>query len=245
MTQATQQIDPESLVAQIVRELEGNRAAQDLLLRTLLTNEFLGIPARLDALEATVREMKIDIEEIKNRLSGVENRLGGVENRLDGLNSRTERLEIHVAGLRGDNLEFKLPKRIVPLLSGRLRLRRGYVMHSTLNTDTTRVDIIEEVACAAESGVITEKQETRVLETDLIMRAQSRDDRSFVWLAVEASGVIHRRDIGRAVESAEALEKMFDQNAIPVVVGYNIRPEDQRRADEMGVKTLIVEEFDY
>ena len=159
--------------------------------------------------------------------------------------SRSEQLDTHVLGIRSDNLGIKLPQRIVPLLSGRLRLRRGYVIHGALNVDTTRVDIIEEVACAAESGVITDEQETRVLETDLIMRAQSRDDRSYVWIAVEASGVIHERDITRSVDSAQALETMFSQKVIPVVMGYNIRPEDQRRADEMGVEVHVVDEFDY
>lgn len=40
------QIDLESLVARIVEELRANPDAQRLLLRTLLTNEFLGMPAQ-------------------------------------------------------------------------------------------------------------------------------------------------------------------------------------------------------
>lgn len=41
-------LDPESLVARIIAELQANPHAQRLLLRALLTNEFLGVPARLD-----------------------------------------------------------------------------------------------------------------------------------------------------------------------------------------------------
>ena len=47
--QQNDHIDPESLVARIVEELRANPAAQRLLLRTLLTNEFLGMPARLQS----------------------------------------------------------------------------------------------------------------------------------------------------------------------------------------------------
>ena len=51
-----QQLDPESLVARIVEELRANPAAQRLLLRTLLTNEFLGMPARLQHIERDIAE---------------------------------------------------------------------------------------------------------------------------------------------------------------------------------------------
>ena len=40
--QGADQLDPESLVARIIAELQPNPAAQRLLLRALLTNEFLG-----------------------------------------------------------------------------------------------------------------------------------------------------------------------------------------------------------
>ena len=43
-------LDPQSLVARIIVELQTNPEAQQLLLRALLTNEFLGMPARLDAI---------------------------------------------------------------------------------------------------------------------------------------------------------------------------------------------------
>ena len=49
--QGADQLDPESLVARIIAELQANPAAQRLLLRALLTNEFLGMPARLDRIE--------------------------------------------------------------------------------------------------------------------------------------------------------------------------------------------------
>ena len=46
-----ERLDPESLVARIIAELQANPEAQRLLLRALLTNEFLGMPARLDRIE--------------------------------------------------------------------------------------------------------------------------------------------------------------------------------------------------
>lgn len=57
-SQAAKQIDPESLVARIIAEIQANPAAQQLLLRAMLTNEFLGMPARLDAIERDVAEIR-------------------------------------------------------------------------------------------------------------------------------------------------------------------------------------------
>ena len=53
--------DPESLVARIVAELQASPEAQRLMLRALLTNEFLGMPAHLDAIEKDVAELKADV----------------------------------------------------------------------------------------------------------------------------------------------------------------------------------------
>ena len=52
------QLDAESLVARIIAELEGNPEARRLLLRTLLTDEFLRIPARLDRIENDIGHLK-------------------------------------------------------------------------------------------------------------------------------------------------------------------------------------------
>ena len=53
----SQQRDAESLVARMIAELQANPEAQRLMLRALLTNEFLGMPARLDRIEKDVAEI--------------------------------------------------------------------------------------------------------------------------------------------------------------------------------------------
>ena len=109
MTQTAEQLNPESLVARIVAELQANPVAQQMLLRALLTNEFLGMPAGLDAVRA-------DVAEITRRLTTVE--------------SKVTNLERDVSTLKGDSLEFKLPRSIRPYLSQKLALRRPHIMQS-------------------------------------------------------------------------------------------------------------------
>ncbi len=219
MTQMAVQLDPESLVARIIAELQANPEAQQMLLRALLTNEFLGMPARLDRIEA-------DIAEIKARVGRLETSVG--------------RLEINVAHLRGDMLEVRIERRIRPLLSQRLGLRRSRIMLSpALDSDTDFDDAIER---ALRGGAITSAQEARVYATDFILRAQRIADGSSVWAAIEVSNTINYYDVDRARETAEILGIVFGTESIAVAMGYSIAPQDQRRAEDDGVHALLVDD---
>ena len=212
MTITPASLDSESLVARIIAELQADPDAQALLLRALLTNEFLGMPIRLERIEAEVAE----------------------------LNIRMTSVEIDLAVLKGDMLEVKLHRRIRPLLSQQLGLRRAQVVQSP--GQDTHPDLFQPVEEALDTGVIDDRQETRINATDLIVRAQRKADRTPVWVAVEVSNAIGQRDLERARQAANALSAVFLQDALAVVVGYRILPQDQRRGDEAGVHTLLMEE---
>ncbi len=212
MIQMAVQLDPESLVARIIAELQANPEAQQMLLRALLTNEFLGMPARLDRIEADIAEIK----------------------------ARVGRLEINVAHLRGDMLEVRIERRIRPLLSQRLGLRRSRIMLSpALDSDTNFDDAIER---ALRGGAITSAQEARVYATDFILRAQRITDGSSVWAAIEVSNTINHYDVDRARETAEILGIVFETESIAVAMGYSIAPQDRRRAEDDGVHALLVDD---
>ena len=130
--QQQEHIDPESLVARIVEELRANPAAQRLLLRTLLTNEFLGMPARLQNIERDVAELK----------------------------ETTRRLENDMGYLKGSDLEMKVHRRIRPLLSQELGLRRARIVQSAIHQAPEEFEAA--VARAADEGKISEEQEDRI-----------------------------------------------------------------------------------
>ena len=205
MTATSPSRDSESLVARIIAELQADPDAQTLLLRALLTNEFLGMPIRLERIEADVAELKTD-----------------------------------VAILKGDSLEVKVHRRIRPLLSQRLGLRRAQVLQSPVQD--THPELFQPVEEAFDTGGIDDEQETRINATDLIVRAQRKVDRTPVWVAVEVSNAISQRDLERARQAADALSAVFLQDALAVVVGYRIQPQDQQRGNEAGVHTILVEE---
>ena len=79
----SEQLEAESLVARMIAELQANPVAQRLLLRALLTNEFLGLPARLDRIEK-------DVAEIKARVTNLETGVANLEIKMESLETRME-----------------------------------------------------------------------------------------------------------------------------------------------------------
>lgn len=220
MPTTSRQLDPESLVARIIAELQANPDAQGLLLRALLTREFLGMPVRLERIEADIAKLKANVNVLTDRMG---------------------RTETDIAALKGDMLESKIHRRIRPLISQRLELRRARMMQSSLQ-DTSPA-LFEPVENAFDHGVITDAQESRIDTTDIILRARRKSDYADVWVAIEVSNDISQNDIERAQQSATALSVVFPEDVVvAVAAGYRIRSEDQERADNTAVHILLVDE---
>ena len=85
-------LDPESLVARIIAELQANPHAQRLLLRALLTNEFLGVPARLDRIEKDIAELKAEMDrrfdQVDRRFDQMAEEISNLDQKIDRLGSR-------------------------------------------------------------------------------------------------------------------------------------------------------------
>ena len=96
-------LDPESLVARIIAELQANPHAQRLLLRALLTNEFLGMPARLDRIEKDIAELKAEMngrfKQVDGRFEQVDRRFDKVDRRFEQVDRRFDRMAEQISDL--------------------------------------------------------------------------------------------------------------------------------------------------
>ena len=72
------------------------------------------------------------------------------------------------------------------------------------------------------------------------MRAATADGET-VYIAVEASGVIGGGDISRVRQSADILEKMYGEDAIPAVYGFSIEPEQVKLKDGLAEVHVFLE----
>ena len=218
------QLDPTSLVARIIAELQANPDAQRLLLRALLTNELLGMPARMDRIEKDIAELKADVAQLK---------IDVAELKVD-----VAQLKVDVAQLKGSDLENRLHRRIRGLASQALELRRAHIVQSPVQEPDQ--DFADHVEQAFVDGRITDAQDRRIAATDFIMQARRRSTGEEVWVAVEASNRVHERDIRRARDTADALQAVLDADVLALVAGYGIDPQDARRAKSAEVLYLEV-----
>ena len=220
-------------MARIIAELQANPHAQRLLLRALLTNEFLGMPARLDRIEKDVAELKVDVAALKTDVAQLKVDVAVLKIDVAGLKT-------DVGGLKGSDLEMKVHRRIQPLLSQHLQLRRARIIQSAVHQAPD--DFSEAVATAADQGRITLEQEQRIIATDIIVRAQRQSDRAPVWVAVEVANRLDAADLTRSRASADTLAAVFGEHAVALVAGYRIDAADRERAAAAGVRYLEVPE---
>lgn len=228
-----QPLNPESLVARIIAELQANPEAQRLLMRAMLTNEFLGMPARLDRIEKDVAELKADVAVLKIDVAELKTDVAGLKDNVATLNNR-------VGYLIGSDLEMKIHRRIQPLLSQHLELRSPEVIQSAVHQASG--EFRDAITDAADEGRISPAQEQRIIATDVIVRAQRRRDRATVWVAIEVANRLDREDVSRSRNGADALAAVFGEEAMPVVAGHRIDSADRERAEAAGVLCLNVPE---
>ena len=217
-------LDPTSLVARIIAELQANPEAQQMLLRAMLTNEFLGVPARLDRIEKDVAELKADVAVLKTDMAEVK--------------TNVARLTKDVDFLKGSDLEHRLNRKIRALASQRLKLK-GMEAIQTPGQWPNR-DFFKAVEEALEDGRITAEQGSRIDATDFILSAQRSADQVPVWVAIEASHTVHGSDINRARAAADALRAVFRTDVVAVAAGYRINAANTERAKAAGVAYLGV-----
>jgi hypothetical protein len=211
---------PEDLL-RLLRENEEFRAT---VRRELLTEELLALPQRF-AEYAKANDARLD---------RMDARFDGIDVRLDRIDGRLDRVEANVDMLRGDTLERKTSTRLRQMLGRAFDVRRVQViwLSSGVVAPLDRMnEFARKVEEGADAGIITEAEEDRLIQTDMVVRCLRKADGTRLWIAAEASGVIGERDISRARESAEALRKLYSQDAVPVVYGYRIADEQRWSAE--------------
>ena len=224
-----------STIEDIIRAMRERPEVRDAIRREILTEELLSLPDRLDRLTHRVEDLTARLETLTQSVADLTAQVAEV---VSIQNDHSDKIGM----LIGDRLERRVATILPPTLSERLGLRRTQIAYHPTLLPSSDSGFAARVESAADRGVITDEQETRLKVTDLIIRARRKSDGSQVWIAAEASGTIDKSDVGRAAESAAALRAVFGEDASAVVVGNRIRHEDQARAEAQGVTVVIEDE---
>ena len=164
----------------------------------------------------------------------------GMPARLDHIEKDVAELKTDGGCLSGSDLETEVRRRIVPLVSQHMRLRRVRIIMRALQQAAGDFD--ESLERAAKDGRIGAEQQLRILITDLILRGERQRDRRPLWIAVQVADRIDVDNIVRSRESADALAEVFAEDAVGAVAGYRIGAADRERAATAGVRCLDVAE---
>jgi len=217
----------------LLRSLRNDPEARGALLRELLSDRFLDLPARVDAIEQTLQQLV----EAQVR---TQQQLDVLTQRVDALAEAQTRTEIAVQTL-ADRFAKHLP---------RIDMAVGYVVERRYDERASayfapiarrirvvgreaRDDLVEQ---ALDDGTLTRGEATALRLTDTITRG--RRDGDPVYLVVEASYTVDEGDVDRAADRADLLGRLVG-TTIPIVAGEYIDEDARRKAEEKGVWRVL------
>ncbi|MBW3577843.1 MAG: hypothetical protein KY462_08920 [Actinobacteria bacterium] len=191
----------------VTRSLDALAAAQ------VRTEERLeALAGRVDALAAA----QVRTEERLEELGRYVDRLARI---VEGLTEQVSALTGHVDWLRGDAIERRYRERPHTYLS---TIARGLHTLSPRELD----DLLE---AAVADGHLTEDETDELRRADAVLVGRRREDRTEVFVVVEASVGVGLKDVDRARRRADLLART-GRDAVAVVGGTWVVPEAQAAA---------------
>ena len=226
-------VPPDSLVARMIGELNANPEARTLLLRALLTEDFLLLPAKVDRLmelpakvdrlmelPAKVDRLmelpaKVDRLMEVDRLPPKVDRLMELPPKFDRLQEEVRQITTDLAPIRGAHARDaaqRAVRRIARIVNCRLQeqLNDDDLHDFTANNDTTG---------------ITPEDLKSFENADIVLRASHRDSGEIHYIAVEASFTGGEDDTRRALRNARYLTRFTGQPAHAVVAALRLTQE--------------------
>ena len=138
------------------------------------------------------------------------------------------KIDSRVGTLEGEMLEMRYERRY-PAYFGPVARKLRLVDRSRL------ADMLDE---AVDAGQIEHAERQAVMNADLVLSGQRREDRADAYFVVDISVGIGLDDVNRAAERAHILAKLGG-SAIPVVAGNWIDHVAEAAASDLGVVRVL------
>ena len=231
-------VPPDSLVARMIGELNANPEARTLLLRALLTDDFLLLPAKVDRLMELpakvdrLMELPAKVDRLMelpakvDRLMELPAKVRLMElPKFDRLQEEVRQITTDLAPIRGGHARDaaqRAVRRIARIVNCRLQeqLNDDDLHGFTANNDTTG---------------ITPEDLKSFENADIVLRASHRDTGEIHYIAVEASFTGGEDDTRRALRNARYLTRFTGQPAHAVVAALRLTQEAEAAISQGGV----------
>ena len=212
----------------LIQLLDENPALVEELRSLLLTRELLDLPQKLAEFAETV----------DRQFEAINKQFEAIDKRFEAIDRRFGVLETDVGLLKGKSLEYELPGRARSRVEHRFKIRRTRAVRASTQQLPAH-DFEDAVYNAENTGILSESQRQRILDTDMIVRGRSSDSGKDAYVALESSFTIDDSDIVRANRTASALRKVFpDADVWAAVYCAEISGENTQRAQDDGVEVI-------
>ena len=212
-------VPPDGLVARMIQELNANPEARTLLLRALLTDDFLLLPAKVDRLmELPVKvDRLMELPPKVGQLQEDVSKLMELPPKVDQLQEEVRQITTDLAPIKGAHARDaaqRAVRRIARIVNCRLL--------EQLNDD----DLYGLAASNDTTGIVPEDLKS-FENADIVLRASHRDTGEVHYIAVEASFTGGEDDTRRALRNAQYLTRFTGQPAHAVVAALQLTLEAQ------------------
>lgn len=239
MTTTASITSTDSVVARIVAELEHNPDARTLLLRTLLTDDLLELPARVDRIEERLLALTEQVAENGRQIAALSEKVDALAEILAALTQKVATMDGNVSNLMGDMTERRVHANIHSILSqhSQMPFRVRKILKSVfIGIDGQLSDALYD---ASDAGLIDDAARTGAFAADVIVGCGRRGERENIYLVAEVSRTINNDDIARAYERARTIGVATGSETVAAAIGGFVAPPQTRLADELGVHLLI------
>ena len=205
------------------------------LRQQVLDAQFLELPAivhqtaeRMDQLAVRMDQLTERMDQLAVRMDQLTERMDQLTARVAVLSDRVGEMADRVVSMEGELLELRYERHAAAYF-GRLARKLRVLDWSRL------ADMLDD---ALDEGRLEDAERAAVMEADLILSGQRREDRAEVYFVVEISVGVGLSDVARAQDRARALAKL-GRTAVPVVAGHWINHEAAAAARDGGVAQMI------
>ena len=225
----------------------------------ILTDELLALPARFDHFEKENLAFRLDMLAFQKDTLTFQEETRAFQREMRVFVNTMERfIETYTADIRDmrqvrdhggalwrDRLEASMPRKVYYRLSEDLGVRSLDVVSVyrfgslTPHYEAYR-PFYKRIEDAADAGIISEDDERSIHRIDMIARTRLKGSSAPIWLLVQAASVIKHDDITSARDAARILKKVFDEETISAVYGFEIDGANKELADNNQVTTMLV-----
>ena len=241
-------VNPESIVALMMAELDDDPSLKPPLLRSLLTDEFLLLPSKVDQLMELppkvdqlmeLMELPPKVEQLMELPPKVEQlmELPPKVDQLMELPSKVDRMQGQLNNLIGNDYERRIARLSATIVRRHLNLRHARLLQAITKPDNE--SIADLANAAAMQGGITDDDAEDLIRADLVLLDTASTPEP-VYVVAEVSLTLDDHDVDRAARRARILRNASGNDARPVVIGTGISDANRQRAEDSGVTVILV-----